>query len=58
MNREIKFRAWNIKKKQFIDHSTMNIKICDINNVNYNELLIFQQYTGLEDKNCVCGYGG
>ena len=50
MNRDIKFRAWNKKKKQLIDQSTMNIKICDINNANYNELLIFQQYTGLKDE--------
>ena len=49
--REIKFRAWNKKKQYFIDYSTMNIKICDLNNKNYQELLVFQQYTGLKDKN-------
>lgn len=49
--REIKFRAWNKKKQYFIDYSTMNIKIRDLNNKNYQELLVFQQYTGLKDKN-------
>lgn len=49
--REIKFRAWNKKKKYYIDNGSMNIKVCDFNNRNYKELLEFQQYTGLKDKN-------
>jgi hypothetical protein len=50
MKREIKFRAWDVDVNEFIDLS------CGHHNVNLNKLFsdnhfLFQQYTGLKDKN-------
>jgi hypothetical protein len=50
MNREIKFRVWDISQVEYIDLS------CGHHNVKLNTLIsdsnfIFQQYTGIKDKN-------
>jgi uncharacterized phage protein (TIGR01671 family) len=58
MNREIKFRVWDIFQKKFLSYP------CYFNNKNFNEFTAFdryfkcdedecivQQYTGLKDKN-------
>lgn len=50
MNREIKFRVWEKFSNHFIDF------YCGHNNIKINDLLkdsefVFQQYTGLKDKN-------
>lgn len=58
MSREIKFRAWDKKqKKMFYGVSTGTIKVWDENapllshEFGYSEDCIFEQYTGLKDKN-------
>lgn len=58
MSREIKFRAWDKKqKKMFYGVSIGTVKIWDENapllshEFGYSEDCIFEQYTGLKDKN-------
>jgi len=63
MNREIKFRAWDKEKKEFVylsqsgdfgligDGLQFSIDLCD-------ELFIIDQFTGLKDKNGVEIYEG
>ena len=58
MSREIKFRAWDKKqKKMFYGVSTGTIKVWDENapllshEFGYSKDCIFEQYTGLKDKN-------
>lgn len=56
MTREIKFRAWDKKKKQFVDMEYMYIDcdgvLCDQiwEDLEPNENYILMQYTGLKDK--------
>ena len=53
MNREIKFRAWDIALKQMIENPEecywFGEELCASNN--QTPSYIFMQYTGLEDKN-------
>lgn len=58
MSREIKFRAWDKKQKKMLyGISTGTIKVWDENTplisheFSYSEDCIFEQYTGLKDKN-------
>lgn len=57
MSREIKFRAWSIKKRKYIDIDTLycaNGKVCGIvsNGVVYDaDDVILEQDTGLKDEN-------
>lgn len=57
MSREIKLRAWSIKKRKYIDIDTLycaNGKICGIvcNGIVYDvDDVILEQDTGIEDKN-------
>lgn len=58
MSREIKFRAWDKKQKKMLyGVSTGTIKVWDENapllsqEFSYSEDCIFEQYTGLKDKN-------
>ena len=57
MSREIKFRAWSIKKRKYIDIDTLycaNGKVCGIvcNGIVYDvDDVILEQDTGIEDKN-------
>ena len=49
MNREIKFRVWDVKQNRWLDNESIE-KL----HYNYNyseENLIFQQYIGMNDKN-------
>lgn len=47
MNREIKFRVWSKERSKWV------FPIRDVsNNFNNSEHLIFEQYTGVKDKNC------
>lgn len=56
--RELKFRAWDKKQKKMLyGVSIGTIKVCDENapfishEFSYSEDCIFEQYTGLKDKN-------
>lgn len=59
MQREIKFRVWDIKNKRFLSQSSEYYHIGDITGIPYtlNEILnkldrfVVQQFTGLYDKN-------
>ena len=57
MSREIKFRAWSIKKRKYLDIDTSycaNGKVCGIvcDGVVYDtDNIILEQDTGLKDKN-------
>lgn len=49
MNREIKFRAWLVYDKKWFDGNVLYyMSNCDIPN---ESEVVFQQYTGLKDKN-------
>ena len=53
--REIKFRAWNKESKQYVPPMTIQEMIYSTKNEfsleQLNEWFIFEQYTGLKDKN-------
>ena len=49
--RIIKFRAWNSETKQFELPLYRGVENFNINNVFRGETLIYQQFTGLHDKN-------
>ena len=49
MAREIKFRAWT-ETKHLLDDVWLGNENCDLNELFANEL-IWEQYTGLKDKN-------
>ena len=57
MSREIKFRAWSIKKRKYIDIDTLycaNGKVCGIVSVGVvydTDDVVLEQDTGLKDKN-------
>lgn len=58
MNREIKFRIWHKVSKEWCGYIGLNEKI-PTNSLEYNHGdLIFQQYTGLKDKNNIDIYEG
>ena|ERR1039457_5863135 len=48
MNREIKFRMWDIKYQQFVDVEIIQSKLNDFFE---SKSYIFQQFVGLKDKN-------
>lgn len=50
MSREIKFRAWSEKNKVMLYDSPGNT-ITHINSLSDGSPLVFEQYTGLKDKN-------
>ena len=57
--REIKFRAWHTRDEMFCD--SLSFGSWDILNTNLNDMLpdvIFEQFTGLKDKNGVEIYEG
>lgn len=62
MSREIKFRAWNKESKQYVPPMTIQEIIYSTKNEfpleKLNEWFIFEQYTGLNDKNGVEIYEG
>lgn len=54
MNREIKFRVWSLDEKEWMKYPTQEDFISqkeDFNNIFDNENVVFQQFTGLKDKN-------
>ena len=57
--REIKFRAWNTQSNRMMDCLSIQDLACrpKINDKNVS-LLIFEQFTGLQDKNGVDIYEG
>ena len=59
MSREIKFRAWNTHSKKMLDCISIQDLACRpaLNKANVN-LLVFEQFTGLKDKNGVDIYEG
>tara|TARA_R110002126_G_scaffold98545_1_gene229473 strand:+ start:24 stop:338 length:315 start_codon:yes stop_codon:yes gene_type:complete len=59
MKREIKFRAWNTNSKEMMDCISIQDLACrtKLDRANVN-LLIFEQFTGLKDKNGVDIYEG
>ncbi len=61
MNREIKFRAWVTTSKCFVDYNN-HLKFYHLRALNNEEEcapnLIFQQFTGLKDKNGLEIYEG
>jgi len=51
-NREIKFRIWNIKEKEYSKNFTLSeVDIANFNLQDIDDNYIFQQFTGLFDKN-------
>lgn len=48
--REIKFRAWDKKRKCMIGTATLK-KLCNVNNYEDFDDHVFMQFTGLKDKN-------
>ena len=52
--REVKFRAWNKTTKHFSAFANEHT----IGDINSSNLLIFQQYTGVKDKNGIEIYEG
>ena len=53
MSRKIKFRMWDTEEKQFMNHArVIESRILALEN-NGEERFIFQQWTGLKDKNGV-----
>ena len=54
MNREIKFRVWDVDGKEFVGDMCLHIDgsiLCDHGTTGYVGEFIIQQYTGLNDKN-------
>lgn len=58
MNREIKFRAWNIRQNEYLPVVKLDFKKQIVNiGVDYNDSfvsfsdMVLEQYTGLKDKN-------
>lgn len=56
--REIKFRFWNVGNKRWVNPSEIEFAYQDVNNESvgipfhlFQEEIIYQQYTGLIDKN-------
>lgn len=65
MNREIKFRVWDIENKKMLDLEELNYKYGEpaIRTTMYSDYfgtddMILMQYTGLKDKNGVEIYEG
>jgi len=51
MNRQIKFRAWNNETKQFELPLYRGVANLNINDILRGSTLLYQQFTGLLDKN-------